>query len=322
MDEVSGRIIFALSREKGEIKRAQFREAWGKDATSLEKYDYFLRGLDIYMNGDGPADIARAHAIWQEGPAKYSNPALLKTKMAWGHWTAAWRYWEDLGRNSAEEAPLVTKALTQDNLSPEMQRSAHWLNAFVQMQRGNYADGVEEAKRTIALTPYDVRARRPLTDVLIADGKYEMALDWLARAEPRELGREDERTLQRALIYRLTGTYDEALAEYAKAPEPDIYPRLSRAVVLVQLGRIEARARRSSARSRKSRTSSGPRGAKAPSAAVRPYSTARFRRWPRRGCLKHSGRNWGRDSSEASPPPPTRLRSDQRNGDLHRDALR
>lgn len=120
-----------------------------------------------------------------------------------------------------------------------MQRSAHWLNAYVQMQRGNYADGVEEAKRTIALTPYDARVLRQLTDVLIADGEYEMALEWLARAEPREPGREDEYILQRALIYRLTGKYDEALAEYAKVPEPDIYPRLSRAIALVKLDRID-----------------------------------------------------------------------------------
>lgn len=239
VDEVSGRIIFALAGEKGEIKRAQFREAWGKDATSLGEYDYFLRGLDIYMNGEGPADIARADAIWQEGLEKYPDSALLKTKMAWGHWTAAWRYWDDLDHNFAEAGRLVTEALAQDNLSPEVQRSAHWLNAYVQMQRGNYADGVEEAKRTIALTPYDARVLRQLTDVLIADGEYEMALEWLARAEPREPGREDEYILQRALIYRLTGKYDEALAEYAKVPEPDIYPRLSRAIALVKLDRID-----------------------------------------------------------------------------------
>lgn len=239
VDEISGRIIFALAGENGEIKRAQFREAWGKDATSLGEYDYFLRGLDIYMNGDGPADIARADAIWQEGLAKYPDSALLRTKMAWGHWTAAWWYWDDLDHNFSEAGRLVTEALARDNLSPEVRRSAHWLNAFVQMQRGNYANGVEEAKRTIALAPYDARVLRQLTDVLIADGEYEMALEWLARAEPREPGREDEYILQRALIHRLSGRYDEALAEYAKVPEPDVYPRLSRAIALVELGRIE-----------------------------------------------------------------------------------
>ncbi len=239
VDEVSGRIITALSGEKGEIKRAQFREAWGKDATSLGEYDFFLRGLDVYMNADGPEQIARAEAIWEEGLERYPDSALIRTKLAWGHWTAAWRFWDDMPRNFAEADRLVTEALKQDNLSPEVQRSAHWLNAFVLMQRGDYSDGVVEAERTVEIAPYDARVLRQLTDVLIADGEYDMALDWLARGEPREPGREDEYTLQRALIYRLTGKYEESLAEYAKVPEPDVYPRLSHAITLVQLGRTD-----------------------------------------------------------------------------------
>ena len=239
LDEVSGRIIFALAGEKGEIKRAQFRKAWGKDATSLGEYDYFLRGLDVYMNAGSPDELARAGAIWEEGLEHYPDSALLTTKLAWRHWTAAWRYWDDLDRNFAAADRLVSAALAQDDLSPEVQRSAHWLNAFVLMQRGDYDDGVAEAERTIAITPYDARVLRQLTDVLIADGEYDMALDWLARAEPREPGREDEYVLQRALVFRLMGRYDEAVAEYAKVPEPDVYPRLSHAIALVELGRID-----------------------------------------------------------------------------------
>ena len=160
VDEVSGRIIFALAGEKGEIKRAQFRKAWGKDATSLGEYDYFLRGLDVYMNARDPDELARAGAIWEEGLEHYPDSALLKTKLAWRHWTAAWRYWDDLAHNFAEADRLVSEALAQDHLSPEVQRSAHWLNAFVLMQRGDYDEGVAEAERTIAITPYDARVLR------------------------------------------------------------------------------------------------------------------------------------------------------------------
>jgi adenylate cyclase len=240
LDEVSGRIIFALAGERGEIKRAQFSKAWGKDATSLGEYDYFLRGLEVYMNAGSPDELARAGAIWEEGLEHYPDSALLKTKLAWRHWTAAWRYWDDLEHNFAEADRLVSEALAQDHLPPEVQRSAHWLNAFVLMQRGGTTTrGVAEAERTIAITPYDARVLRQLTDVLIADGEYDMALDWLARAEPREPGREDEYVLQPALIFRLMSRYDEALAEYAKVEDPDVYPRLSRAIVLVKLGRID-----------------------------------------------------------------------------------
>ncbi len=239
LDEVSGRIIFSLAGEKGEIKRAQFSKAWGKDATSLGEYDYFLRGLDVYMNAGSSDELARAGSIWEEGLEHYPDSALLKTKLAWRHWTAAWLYWDDLDHNFAEADRLVSEALAQDNLSPEVQRSAHWLNAFVLMRRGDYDEGVAEAERTIAMTPYDARVLRQLTDVLIADGKYDMALDWLARAEPREPGREDEYVLQRALIFRLMGRNDEAVAEYVKVLDQDVYPRLSHAIALVNLGRIE-----------------------------------------------------------------------------------
>jgi TolB-like protein/DNA-binding winged helix-turn-helix (wHTH) protein len=54
VDEVSGKIIHAIVGEGGELKRAQFREAWGKDSGGLGEYDYFLRGLDVYSNARTP----------------------------------------------------------------------------------------------------------------------------------------------------------------------------------------------------------------------------------------------------------------------------
>ena len=71
------------------------------------------------------------------------DSALLKVKLGWSHWTAAWYYWSgDLAAHFREADRLVTEALASDNLSPETQRSAHWLNAFVLMQRGEFDDAV------------------------------------------------------------------------------------------------------------------------------------------------------------------------------------
>jgi TolB-like protein/DNA-binding winged helix-turn-helix (wHTH) protein len=243
VDEVSGKIIFALAGEGGELKRAQFREAWGKDTARLGEYDYFLRGLDVYYDAKTPEENERAGRIYAEGLERYPDSALLKVKLGWQHWTGAWRFWDDLERNFREADRLVTEVLAEDNLAPETQRVAYWLNAMVLMQRGAFDDAVKEAERTIAIAPYDARVLRNLTDVLIADGRYEMALDWLARAEPREPGREDEYVLQRALIYRLMGRYEDSLREYDTVEDPMAYPQFSRAIVLVRLGRLdEARA--------------------------------------------------------------------------------
>jgi adenylate cyclase len=240
VDEVSGQILAAVVGERGEIKRAQFREAWGKDTATLGEYDYFLRGLDVYMKARTPEENARAADIWAEGLKRYPGSALLTVKLGWSHWTAAWYYWSgDLAAHFREADRLVTEALAGDNLSPETQRSARWLNAFVLMRRGEFDAAVREAELTVALAPYDARMLRNLTDVLVADGRYEMALDWLARAEPREPGRASEYPIQRALVYRLMGRYEDSLREYASVDGMRAYPELSRAIVLVRLGRLD-----------------------------------------------------------------------------------
>ncbi len=91
----------------------------------LENSLYAMNRLGhIYMNGEGPADIARADAIWREGLAKYPNSALLKTKMAWGHWTAAWRYWATPSRRArvTERTPRCRlNAATTQAIAPRTQ---------------------------------------------------------------------------------------------------------------------------------------------------------------------------------------------------------
>ena len=61
-DEVTGKVVAALVGEKGTLKQAQYREAWGKDSTSLQEYDYYLRGHDLLLNGglEGNKQAAKA----------------------------------------------------------------------------------------------------------------------------------------------------------------------------------------------------------------------------------------------------------------------
>ena len=48
-DEVTGMIVSAMTGDTGALKQAQYRQAWGKGATTLEEYDYYLRGHEQYM---------------------------------------------------------------------------------------------------------------------------------------------------------------------------------------------------------------------------------------------------------------------------------
>ena len=42
-------IVSAMTGEKGALKQAQYRQTWRKGATTLEEYDYYLRGHEQFM---------------------------------------------------------------------------------------------------------------------------------------------------------------------------------------------------------------------------------------------------------------------------------
>lgn len=242
-DEVTGRILSSLTGEVGELKRAQYRAAWGRDTSRLAEYDYFLRGLDVYINAETAEENARGGRIWAEGLAKYPESALLKVKLGWYHWTAAWRFWSgDLDAHFAEARRLASEVLASDNLSPEVRRSATWLNAFVLMQQGRFAEAILAAEETVEMAPYDARVLKSLTDVLIADGEYERALAWLEEAGVRNPARYDP--AMRAKILRLMGRNEEAIAAFAGLSDLSPYMHLSAAIAHVRLDQMtEARTR-------------------------------------------------------------------------------
>ena len=83
-DEVTGMIVSAMTGEKGALKQAQYRQAWGKGATTLEEYDYYLRGHDQLMKYTKEG-IERSGEIWREGLAKFPSSPLLSVKLGWHH---------------------------------------------------------------------------------------------------------------------------------------------------------------------------------------------------------------------------------------------
>ena len=83
-DEVTGMIVSAMTGETGALKQAQYRQAWGKDATTLEEYDYYLRGHEQYVKYTKEG-IERSGEIWREGLAKFPSSPLLKVKLGWHH---------------------------------------------------------------------------------------------------------------------------------------------------------------------------------------------------------------------------------------------
>ena len=63
-------IVSGITGEKGALKQGQYRQAWGKDATTLESSDYYLRGHEQYVKYTKEG-IERCGEIWREGLAKF-----------------------------------------------------------------------------------------------------------------------------------------------------------------------------------------------------------------------------------------------------------
>src|SRR5262245_25418091 len=132
-DEVTGMIVSAMTGETGALKHAQYRQAWGKGATTLEEYDYYLRGHDQYMKGvQGEKEgIERSGKIWREGLAKFPSSPPLKVKLGWHHLTRAVNLFsDDASADYREAGDLARQVLAEEHLSPQVARLANWLMSY------------------------------------------------------------------------------------------------------------------------------------------------------------------------------------------------
>jgi adenylate cyclase len=136
-DEVTSKIVGALTGEKGQVKRAQYRAAWGKDTVDLEEYDYYLRGHDLFIRFE-PEAHKQAGRIWEEGLAKFPNSALLKIKLGWHRYARAFNGWsDDADADYRQAGELVRQAFSQQVLTPLERHLGLWLFANVKAQEGS-----------------------------------------------------------------------------------------------------------------------------------------------------------------------------------------
>jgi tetratricopeptide (TPR) repeat protein len=185
-DDVTGKIVGAMTGETGQIKKGQYQDAWGKDTTDLGEYDYYLRGHDAFMNFT-KADNDRAGRIWEEGLAKYPDSNLLKVKLGWYHFVAATSFWsDDASADYRKAGELVRSVLAKDNLSPQVKRLAHWLFAMVLMTERDFDRALNEADTVITLAPYDGSMFENLARLAIVAGKPDKGLEWVALARTRD----------------------------------------------------------------------------------------------------------------------------------------
>ena len=181
-DEVTGMIIGALTGEKGQLKRAQYRDAWGKDVANIEEYDYYLRGHDRFMTftPEGMEDSGR---IWNEGLAKYPKSSLLRVKLAFYHYQRAFFGWSaDAKTDYRRAGELVREVFRDANLSPLVRRLGHWIFAYVAAQERDFERAVSEARTAVSLSPYDAFLLGDIAQIMIIAGEPEQAIEWTTQA--------------------------------------------------------------------------------------------------------------------------------------------
>jgi TolB-like protein/class 3 adenylate cyclase len=242
-DEVASNIIGSLTGDRGQIKQAQYKDAWGKDTADLGEYDYYLRGHDLLMSAQSKAENDRAGQVWMEGLKKYPDSNLLKIKLAFYHWNAVWSFWSDDYDSDFRHAKAFSReVLAQPSLTPMVRRLAYWVDALISMYDRDFDRSFVEAQEAVNLAPYDAQLKSSLVDVLNAVGKYDMGLQWVADAEARDAGHKIGYEVIRGLIYRLQGNYEQSVAIYGNAGDFDpgwSYHHLSMAISLYHLGRVD-----------------------------------------------------------------------------------
>ena len=217
-DEVITKIVNSLTGEEGQLKQAEYKRTWGKDSGSLEEYDYYLRGHELFINAETEEVLEQAGAVWAEGLRKFPNSSLLRAKLALYHLMFVWGYWSDDPVASIQQAErLAQEALSLPASSPQARRLGHWAMAWAQQMKGDLPRALEEAKAAIALSPYDTYMVGDLAGILAMAGEPGDAVALLEEMQTRDpnfdrhwalavayyVVGDDERAIQTALEYRL-----------------------------------------------------------------------------------------------------------------------
>lgn len=175
-DEVTGKIVSALAGTLTERERQLLAARY---TTSVEAYDYFLRGRALYIQSTREANReARAmlkHAIDLDPGFARAHASLALTH------AEDFRYrWSDDRSQSAQRAlEAARQAVRLDKPSSQTWQVLSYVQLFVAHQTG---DAIEAAERAIVLDPNNADAYSTLGVSMLYHGQPEEAATVIRRA--------------------------------------------------------------------------------------------------------------------------------------------
>ncbi|ANL74432.1 adenylate/guanylate cyclase protein (plasmid) [Rhizobium phaseoli] len=239
-DELTGKIVGAMTGEWGAIRKADYSQAWGKDSTNLAEYDYYLRAesqLNLYTK----EGVERSAEISRQGLQVFPGSPLLTVELGWAHWLkVGLLYSSDPQPDLREAGRLADEVLAKENLSPQVARLAHWLRAWLLTLESDHDGAVAEMNKAIAAAPYNAFTLTDAGSIFLQAGQPEKALELTNVAAARDPALSWFYNYVRGFIFIVLGKNEEAVealktTEFADAP-------LQLAIAYMRLGR-EADAR-------------------------------------------------------------------------------
>ncbi|MFC0808557.1 adenylate/guanylate cyclase domain-containing protein [Ensifer sp. P24N7] len=234
-DELTGKIVGAMTGEFGAIRKADYSQAWGRDSTNLDEYDYYLRAesqLNLYTK----EGLERSGEISRQGLKVFPASPLLTVELGWSHWLkVALLYSSDPQKDLQEAERLVNQVLADKNLSPQVTRLANWLNAWLLTLKRDHDGAIAAMNKAIAAAPYNAFTLTDAGSIFLQAGQPEKALELTDTAAARDPGLSWFFNYVRGFIYIVLGKNEEAVevlktTEFADAP-------LQLAIAYMRLGR-------------------------------------------------------------------------------------
>lgn len=234
-DDVANKIYNTLAGLRGEIMKKEETQAWRKSSPSLEEYDYYLRGHQLFFRFT-KEDNAKARQVWQEGLAKFPDSALLRTKIVFTYMRDIYNeYTDDPWRDTELAWKLGQEAEAIQDKSLLETMLTHWAMAYLHSLHGDFDRSAAEAHATARLVPNDSWTRADLAQFLIFAGETDLAIEWLEDAIRRDANPAQWYFGNLALAYYVAGRPAEAIEQLQKMKEPW---RLVMAAAYVRAGKL------------------------------------------------------------------------------------
>ena len=178
-----------------------------KRTDSLEAYDYFLRGVEIFWGLTKEANI-QARQMLEKAIKLDPNYALAYVALGSTYYTEYTWQWSQDPQTLERAFELAQKAVALDDSLPE----AHGLLGWVYMKRQQPEQAIVEGERAITVDPNNANGYARLAEVLTYTGRPEEAVGLMKKAMRLNPRYPVWYLFTLGAAYRLTGQFAEAVA--------------------------------------------------------------------------------------------------------------